>query len=61
MRHTLQERLQQWGEYEDGFERLLCWLGEAEGTLKAYALCNKLDEKEAQMGKYQVRIRCILD
>lgn len=55
VRHTLQERLTQWGEYEDGFERLLVWLGEAEGTLKAYSHVNTLEEKETQRTKYQVR------
>jgi len=56
VRHTLQERLQQWNEYEDGFERLLAWLGEAEGTLKAYGNCNTLEEKEEQHTKYQVSL-----
>jgi nesprin-1 len=54
VRHTLQERLQQWNEYEDGFERLLAWLSEAEGTLKTYGNCNTLEEKEEQHAKYQV-------
>lgn len=54
VRHTLQERLLQWGEYEDGFERLLVWLAEAEGSLKTYSHCDTLEEKEAQKQKYQV-------
>ncbi|ODN01313.1 Nesprin-1 [Orchesella cincta] len=53
VRHLLQERLQQWSEYEDGFDRLLSWLSEAEGTLKAYTPCNNLEEKEEQLDKYQ--------
>lgn len=54
--HLLQERLQQWSEYEDGFDRLLSWLTEAEGTLKGYAPRNSLEEKEEQLDKYQVNL-----
>lgn len=55
VRHLLQERLQQWSEYEEGFDRLLSWLAEAEATLKAYAPSNTMEEKEEQLGKYQVQ------
>lgn len=57
VKHKLEERLQQWSEYEGSFDRLLQWLTEAETTLKNYTLRSTLDEKQEQLEKYQVNIR----
>lgn len=56
VKHKLEERLQQWSEYEGSFDRLLQWLTEAETALKNYTLKSTLDEKQEQLEKYQVRI-----
>lgn len=51
---SIEERIQQWSEYENSLERLLAWLSDAEACLKNYALKNTLDEKQEQLEKYQV-------
>ncbi|XP_071454288.1 muscle-specific protein 300 kDa-like [Hetaerina americana] len=53
VRHNLEDRLQQWAEYDISFERLLAWLAETEATLKNYAPKSTLEEKEDQLEKYQ--------
>lgn len=50
----IEERIQQWSEYENSLERLLAWLADAESSLKNYSLKNTLDEKQEQLEKYQV-------
>ncbi|KAJ9575213.1 hypothetical protein L9F63_025836, partial [Diploptera punctata] len=45
---VLEERLQQWSEYEGSFDRLLIWLSEAETALENYAPKSTLDEKQEQ-------------
>lgn len=52
--HGLEERLQQWSEYEGSFDRLLFWLSESETALKNYAPRSSLEEKQEQLEKYQV-------
>ncbi|XP_043257159.1 nesprin-1 isoform X10 [Colletes gigas] len=49
----IEERIQQWSEYENSLERLLAWLTDAESSLKNYSLKNTLDEKQEQLEKYQ--------
>jgi hypothetical protein len=52
--HGLEERLQQWSEYEGSFDRLLIWLSESETALKNYAPRSTLEEKQEQLEKYKV-------
>jgi hypothetical protein len=52
--HGLEERLQQWSEYEGSFDRLLIWLSESETALKNYTPRSTLEEKQEQLEKYQV-------
>jgi len=54
MKHSLEERIQQWSEYELSFERLLAWLSETEAALKNYTHKSTLEEKEEQLEKYKV-------
>lgn len=54
---SLEERIQQWSEYENALERLLAWLSEAETILKNYTLKNTIEEKQEQLEKYQVNIK----
>ncbi|XP_029680499.1 nesprin-1 isoform X2 [Formica exsecta] len=51
--HCIEERIQQWSEYENLLERLLAWLTDAETSLKNYSLKNTLEEKQEQLEKYQ--------
>ncbi len=57
VRHTLDDRLQQWNEYEGTFDRLLTWLCETETALKDYQPRSTVEQKEEQLGKYQVSNR----
>lgn len=50
----IEEKIQQWSEYESALERLLVWLSEAEAILKNYTLKNSMQEKTEQLEKYQV-------
>lgn len=52
----IEERIQQWSEYENLLERLLAWLTDAETSLKNYSLKNTLEEKQEQLEKYQVSL-----
>lgn len=56
MLHCIEERIQQWSEYENLLERLLAWLTDAETSLKNYSLKNTLEEKQEQLEKYQVSL-----
>ncbi|XP_059468655.1 muscle-specific protein 300 kDa isoform X2 [Neocloeon triangulifer] len=56
MKHGLEERIQQWSEYELSFERLLAWLSETEAALKNYAHKSTLEEKEEQLEKYKTML-----
>ncbi|XP_018395829.1 PREDICTED: nesprin-1 isoform X2 [Cyphomyrmex costatus] len=49
----IEERIQQWSEYENSLERLLAWLTDAETSLKNYCLKNTVEEKQEQLEKYQ--------
>lgn len=51
---SIEEKIQQWNEYENSLDRLLAWLTEAENTLKNYCLKNNIEEKQDQLQKYQV-------
>lgn len=52
--HSIEERIQQWSEYENSLERLLIWLSDAESSLKNYCLKNTVEEKQEQLERYQV-------
>jgi len=56
----IEERIQQWSEYENSLERLLAWLTDAETSLKNYCLKNTLEEKQEQLEKYQVSPNVLL-
>ena len=53
-RGHLEVALQQWEEYEDTYERLSQWLRDAEKRAKDFNLVSTLEEKRAQVKKYQV-------
>ncbi len=50
----LQNRLQQWLEYESQFDKIISWLTESEKTLKAFGNKSSLEEKKAQLDHFQV-------
>lgn len=52
----LENKLQQWNDYETNLDRLVALLVEAENSLKNYAPKNTLEEKQEQLNKFQVRI-----
>jgi len=49
----LENRLQQWNDYEVNLDRLINWLGEAENALKNYNLKSSFEEKEEQLNRFQ--------
>lgn len=49
----LENRLQQWNDYEVDVDRLINWLGEAENALKNYNLKSSFEEKEDQLNRFQ--------
>ncbi|XP_025834538.1 nesprin-1 isoform X2 [Agrilus planipennis] len=53
VKYALEERLQQWGEYEENLDKLLLWLGDVESSLKSYTQKTTLEEKKEQLEKYQ--------
>lgn len=57
VKHGLQERLNQWAEYESQFEKLINWLNESETALKNYTPKASLEEKIEQQDRYQVHIK----
>ena len=54
VRHTLDDRLKQWSEYEGSFDRLLTWLSETETSLKDYVPRSTVEQKQEHLEKYQV-------
>lgn len=54
MKCSLEEKLKQWNDYEELFDKLLAWLTEAEMVLKNYELKGSVEEKQEQLEKYQV-------
>lgn len=54
VKHGLEERLQQWSEYEGTFDRIISWLNESETLLKNYGPKNTLQEKTEQLDRFQV-------
>lgn len=58
LRSALENRLQQWNEYEVMLDNLLSWLADAEQSLRSYALKSTIDEKQEQLEKYKVSISC---
>lgn len=56
--HTrLDQCLQQWQRYEDMYENLLKWIKDTEKKVKDMPLVSTLDEKQAQVKRYQVCTR----
>lgn len=53
---NLEEKLKQWNDYEELFDKLLSWLSDAEYMLKNYELKATVEEKQEQLEKYQVSI-----
>lgn len=51
---NLEDKLKQWNDYEELFDKLLSWLSDAEVTLKNYELKSTVEEKQEQLDKYQV-------
>merc|ERR1712106_671155 len=49
VKHGLEERLQQWTEYEGTFDRIFTWLNESEATLKNFGSKDSLQEKQEQL------------
>lgn len=54
VRGALENRLQQWNDYEVNLDRLISWLNDAEHSLKNYLPKSTLEEKQEQLGKFQV-------
>lgn len=54
MKCSLEDKLKQWNDYEELFDKLLSWLTEAEMLLKNYELKGSVEEKQEQLEKYQV-------
>ncbi|XP_037820489.1 nesprin-1-like, partial [Lucilia sericata] len=49
----LENRLQQWGDYEVNLDQLISWLAESENALKNYNPKSTMEEKEDQLNKFQ--------
>ncbi|CAD6999864.1 unnamed protein product [Ceratitis capitata] len=49
----LENRLQQWSDYEVNLDRLITWLSEAENALKNYNPKSTMEEKEEQLNRFQ--------
>lgn len=60
VKHGLEERLQQWNEYEGTFDRIISWLNESETLLKNYTPKNTLQEKAEQFDRFQVCSLCCI-
>lgn len=56
VKSSLENRLQQWNDYENNLDRLVAWLTEAENSLKNFAPKNTLEEKQDQLNKFQALI-----
>lgn len=54
VRGALENRLQQWNDYEMNLDRLITWLNDAEHSLKNYLPKSTLEEKQEQLAKFQV-------
>lgn len=54
VKSALENRLQQWNDYEHNLDRLITWLGDAENSLKNYSPRSTLEEKQDQFNKFQV-------
>ena len=53
VKSSLENRLQQWGDYEVNLDQLISWLAESENALKNYNPKSTLEEKEDQLNKFQ--------
>lgn len=55
VKRGIEDKIQQWNEFDNGNERLQSWLNETELMLKSYTPKATLEEKMEQLNKYQVR------
>ena len=55
VKHSINERLRQWADYESQLNNLTSWLGEVESNLKNFSFKASLEEKKEQFDKYQVK------
>lgn len=53
----LENRLQQWNDYENNLDRLINWLSDAENSLKNYSPKSTMEEKEEQLKKFQALLQ----
>lgn len=53
VKSSLENRLQQWGDYEVNLDQLISWLNESENALKNYNPKSTMEEKEDQLNKFQ--------
>lgn len=56
VKRGIQEKIQQWIEFESASDRLQHWLSDTEMSLKTYTPKATLDEKVDQLNKYQVSL-----
>lgn len=56
VKSALENRLQQWTDYESNVDRLVAWLTEAEHVLKNFQPKNTLDEKQEYLEKFHALI-----
>ncbi|KAK3865215.1 hypothetical protein Pcinc_029165 [Petrolisthes cinctipes] len=59
VKHGLEERLQQWNDYEGTFDRIISWLSESEASLKNYTAKSTLQEKTEQLERFQEFLRVV--
>lgn len=59
VKHGLEERLQQWNDYEGTFDRIISWLSDSEAALKNYTTKSTLQEKTEQLERFQVKLTAL--
>lgn len=55
VKHSLDERVHLWRDYETTYERIASWLDDSENSLKNFTYKNTLQEKVEQLERFQVR------
>ena len=56
---SLEKAVRHWGQYEDQYGVISQWIKEMERRVKDFPLKSSLEEKQSQLKKYQVRMKCI--
>jgi len=54
LRDSLDRAVNQWGTYEDQYDRISAWVKDMEKKVKDFPLKSTLEEKQQQLHKYQV-------